>query len=205
MSESSKLRAPVDPIAQLTQLLARLPGIGERTAQRLTFFILRSSPGYARDLSEAIGRVVREVRLCSRCCTLTPTDPCAICADTRRDERVLCVVESVQDVLAIERTREFKGRYHVLHGALSPLDGIGPDQLKVQELLVQLQSGTVEEIILATNTKVEGEATALYLARLLRPLGLRISRIAQGVPMGGDLEFADQVTLGRALVGRREY
>jgi recombination protein RecR len=196
---------PVDPIAQLNQLLARLPGIGERTAQRLTFFILRAPPGYARDLSESIGRVVREVRLCSRCCTLTPQDPCAICADTRRDDRVLCVVESVQDQLAVERTREFKGRYHVLHGALSPLDGVGPDQLKVQELLGQLQSGVVEEVILATNPTVEGEATALYLSRLLKPFGLRLSRIAQGVPMGGDLEYADQVTLARALVGRREF
>jgi recombination protein RecR len=195
----------VDPIAQLTQLLARLPGIGERSAQRLTYHILRAPPDYAADLSEAIGRVVREVRLCSRCCTLTPTDPCVTCSDTRRDERMLCVVESVQDLTAIERTREFKGRYHVLHGALSPLDGVGPEQLKVQELLHQLQSGVVEEVILATNPTVEGEATALYLSRLLKPFGLKVSRIAQGVPMGGDLEYADQVTLARALSGRREF
>lgn len=198
------MTAPVDPIAHLSQLLARLPGVGERSAQRLTFHILKSSPSYARELSEAIGRVVREVRLCSRCCNLTPRDPCALCADSRRDARVLCVVESVQDMLAVERTREFRGRYHVLHGALSPLDGVGPEQLKVQELLAQLQSGEVEEIILATNPTVEGEATALYLSRLLRPFGLRLSRIAQGVPMGGDLEYADQVTLARALSGRRE-
>jgi recombination protein RecR len=197
--------APVDPIAQLTQLLSRLPGIGERTAQRLAFFILKQPPSYARDLSEAIGRVVREVRLCSRCCTLTPTDPCAICADPRREERLLCVVEGVQDVLAIERTREYRGRYHVLHGTLSPLDGVGPDQLKVQELLAQLQAAPVEEVILATNTKVEGEATALYLAKLLKPFGVKVSRIAQGVPIGGDLEFADQATLGRALAGRRDF
>lgn len=199
------MSAPPDPIAHLTQLLARLPGIGERTAQRLTFFILRSPPAYARDLSEAIGRVVREVRLCSRCCTLTPQDPCAICSDARRDDRQLCVVESVQDLAAIERTREFRGRYHVLHGSLSPLDGVGPEQLKVQELLAQLQSGAVEEVILATNPTVEGEATALYLSRLLKPFGLRISRIAQGIPMGGDLEYADQVTLARALAGRRDF
>lgn len=194
-----------DPIARLTQLLARLPGIGERTAHRLTYYILRASPGYAKELSEAIGRVVREVRLCSRCCTLTPQDPCVVCSDGRRDARVLCVVESVQDLAAIERTREFKGGYHVLHGALSPLDGVGPEQLKVQELLARLHDGAVEEVILATNPTVEGEATALYLSRLLRPFGLRISRIAQGVPLGGDLEYADQVTLARALVGRREF
>jgi recombination protein RecR len=195
---------PPDPIAQLTQLLAKLPGVGERSAQRLTFHILRSSPDYARELSEAIGRVIREVKLCSRCCNLTPVDPCAICGDTRRDDRTLCVVESVQDLLAVERTREFRGRYHVLHGALSPLDGVGPDDLKVQELLAQLQASAVEEVILATNPTVEGEATALYLARLMKPFGLRISRIAQGVPMGGDLEYADQVTLARAMAGRRE-
>lgn len=198
------MNPPVDPIAQLSQLLARLPGIGERTAQRLTFFILRSPTGYAHDLSEAIRRVVSEVRLCSRCCTLTPHDPCSLCADTRRDARQVCVVQSVQDLLAIERTREFQGRYHVLHGALSPLDGVGPDQLKIQELLASLQEGPVEEVILATSPTVEGEATALYLSRLLRPLGLKVSRIAQGVPMGGDLEYADQVTLARAMAGRRE-
>jgi recombination protein RecR len=194
-----------DPMARLTQLLARLPGVGERTAQRLTFHLLRSDPTYGRELSEAIVRVLDEVRLCSRCCTLTPQDPCASCADTRRDETVLCVVESVQDLQAIERTREFKGRYLVLHGALSPLEGIGPDQLKVQELLARLQDGRVEEVILATNPTVEGEATALYLSRLLKPFGLKVSRIAQGVPMGGDLEYADQVTLARALEGRRAY
>lgn len=199
------LEPPVDPIARLTQLLAKLPGIGERTAQRLTFFILRAQGDYARELSEAIGRVVSEVKLCSRCCNLSQHDPCVLCADARREVRSLCVVESVQDVLAIERTREFRGRYHVLHGALSPLEGIGPDQLKVQELLGQLQSGTVEEVILATGTRVEGEATALYLARLLKPFGVKVSRLAQGMPMGGELEYADQATLGRALLNRRDY
>lgn len=196
---------PVDPIARLTQLLAKLPGIGERTAQRLTFFILRSQGDYARDLSEAIAQVVSEVKLCSRCCNLSQHDPCSLCADPRRETHSLCVVESVQDVLAIERTREFRGRYHVLHGALSPLEGVGPDQLKVQELLSQLQAGTVEEVILATGTRVEGEATALYLARLLKPFGVKVSRLAQGMPMGGELEYADQATLGRALLNRRDY
>ena len=194
-----------DPMARLTQLLARLPGIGERTAQRLTLHILRAPPGYAQDLSEAVGRVVRDVRMCSRCCNLTSGELCAVCADTRRDGRLLCVVQSIQDLTAVERTREFRGRYHVLHGALSPLDGVGPDQLRIAELLAQLQGGGVEEVILATSPTVEGEATALYLSRLLRPLGVAVSRIAQGVPMGGDLEFADQVTLARALEGRRAY
>lgn len=193
-----------DPIARLTQLLARLPGVGERTAQRLTFFLLRAPPDYPRELADAIGRVVTEVRLCSRCCTLTPQDPCATCRDPRREARQLCVVESVQDQLAVERTREFRGHYHVLHGALSPLDGVGPEQLKLKELLARVGHDEVDEVILATNPTVEGEATALYLSRLLKPLGLKVSRIAQGVPMGGDLEYADQVTLARALAGRRE-
>jgi recombination protein RecR len=198
-------RETADPMARLTQLLARLPGIGERTAQRLTFHLLRSPPEYGRELAEAVVRVLDEVRLCSRCCTLTPQDPCILCTEPRRDDTLLCVVESVQDLTAIERTREFRGRYHVLHGALSPLEGVGPDQLKVKELLARLHDGRVEEVILATNPTVEGEATALYLSRLLKPFGLRVSRIAQGVPMGGDLEFADQVTLARALEGRRSY
>ena len=172
----------------------------------LHFISCESSPDYARDLSDAISRVVRgEVKFCSRCCNLTPVDPCSICGDPRRDDRLLCVVESVQDLVAVERTREFKGRYHVLHGSLSPLDGIGPDQLKMQEMIAQLHSGVVEEVILATNPTVEGEATALYLARLLKPFGLRISRIAQGVAQGVDLEYADQVTLARAVAGRREF
>jgi recombination protein RecR len=145
------------------------------------------------------------VRLCSQCCNLTSQDPCAICRDPRRDERTICVVESVPDLLAVERTREFRGRYHVLHGALSPLDGVGPDQLKIKELLARLSPDSgVEEVIVATDPTVEGEATALYLSRLLKPLGVRVTRIAQGVPMGGDLEYADQVTLARALQGRRE-
>lgn len=193
-----------DPIARLTVLLARLPGVGERTAQRLTYYLLRAPADYTQELSEAIGRVVREVHLCSRCCTLTPTDPCALCTDTRRDDRLLCVVESAQDIAAIERTREFRGRYHVLHGVISPLEGIGPDQLKVRELIARFEGGAIEEVILATGTRVEGEATALYLARLLKPFGVKVSRIAQGLPMGGELEYADQVTLGRALLGRRE-
>jgi recombination protein RecR len=144
------------------------------------------------------------VRLCSVCCNLTAQDPCGICRDAQRDDKVICVVESVPDLLAVERTREFRGLYHVLHGALSPLDGVGPDQLKLKELLERLATGSVQEVIVATDPTVEGEATALYLARLVKPLGVRVTRIAQGVPMGGNLEYADQVTLARALAGRRE-
>jgi len=192
-----------DPIARLTVLLARLPGVGEKTAQRLAFHILESTPQYARDLAEALTSLERDVRLCSSCCNLTSQDPCSICADAQRDTKIVCVVESVPDLLAVERTREFRGRYHVLHGALSPLDGVGPDQLKLKELVTRLH-GDVQEVIVATNPTVEGEATAHYLTRLIKPLGVRVTRIAQGVPMGGDLEYADQVTLARALSGRRE-
>ena len=192
-----------DPIARLTVLLAKLPGVGEKTAQRLAFHILESEAGYARDLAQALLALREEVRLCSTCCNLTANDPCPICRDSQRDARVICVVETVPDLLAVERTREFRGRYHVLHGALSPLDGVGPDQLKLRELVARLGQG-VEEVIVATNPTVEGEATALYITRLVKPLGVRVTRIAQGVPMGGDLEYADQVTLARALQGRRE-
>jgi recombination protein RecR len=193
-----------DPIARLVKELARLPGIGEKTAQRLAFHILKAGPGYAGDLAAAVTGVVRDVRLCSSCQTLTDRDPCPICADPQRDARTLCVVEGVPDLVAVERTHEYRGRYHVLHGALSPLDGVGPGDLKIRELLLRLEASPVDEVIVATNPDVEGEATALYLTKLLKPLGLKVTRIAQGVPMGGDLEYADQVTLARALAGRRE-
>ncbi len=196
--------AVADPIARLVKELARLPGIGEKTAQRLAFHILKAGPAYAGELAAAIAGIVRDVRLCSSCQTLTDKDPCAICADPRRDARTLCVVESVPDLLAVERTHEFRGRYHVLHGALSPLDGVGPSVLKIRELLLRLETEPADEVVVATNPDVEGEATALYLTKLLKPLGVKVTRIAQGVPMGGDLEYADQVTLARALAGRRE-
>jgi recombination protein RecR len=196
--------AVADPIARLVKELAKLPGIGEKTAQRLAFHILKAGAGYAGDLAGAIAGVVRDVRLCSSCQTLTDRDPCAICANPDRDARQLCVVEGVPDLLAIERTHEFRGRYHVLHGALSPLDGVGPSELKIRELLVRLEETPADEVVVATNPDVEGEATALYLQKLLKPLGVKVTRIAQGVPMGGDLEYADQVTLARALAGRRE-
>jgi len=196
--------AVADPIARLVKELAKLPGIGEKSAQRLAFHILKAGPAYAGDLAAAIAAVVRDVSLCSSCQTLTDRDPCPICRDERRDRRTLCIVEGVPDLLAIERTHEFRGRYHVLHGALSPLDGVGPGDLKIRELLVRLEHEPADEVVIATNPDVEGEATALYLSKLLKPIGIKVTRIAQGVPMGGDLEYADQVTLARALAGRRE-
>jgi len=193
-----------DPLNRLVAQLAKLPGIGEKTAQRLAFHILRAPSEYATDLAQAIREVKEKVHLCARCFSLTDSELCGFCRDGKRDERVLCVVETFADLMALERTREFKGRYHVLHGVLSPLDGVGPEQLRIKELLARLGDGHVEEIILATNPDVEGEATALYLTRLLKPMGIRVSRIAQGLPMGGDLEYADQATLAKALSARRE-
>ena len=193
-----------EPVARLIDALQRLPGIGPKTAQRLTFFLLKRPIDEVRELSASLMAVKERIVYCSICFNVTDQDPCRICADPARDGAVVCVVEEPNDLLAMERTGEFKGRYHVLLGALSPLDGIGPDDLKVRELLLRLESGEARELILATNPNVEGEATALYLARLLRPLGLRITRIARGLPVGGDLEYADQVTLSKALEGRRE-
>jgi recombination protein RecR len=195
------------PLQRLVAELGRLPGIGEKTALRLAFHILRSDQEYARGLAQAIVTATEKVRLCSVCCTLTDADPCGLCADPRRDGTVLCVVEGVQDLMAIERSREFRGRYHVLHGVLAPIEGVGPDQLRIKELLARLtprDQPAVGEVIVATNPDVEGEATALYLMRLLRPLGTRVTRIAQGIPMGGDLEYADPATLARAIQARRE-
>lgn len=192
------------PINRLVAQLAKLPGIGEKTAQRLAFHILRSPAEYARDLAAALGEVVDKVQLCEQCFSLSEHRLCALCTDPKREDRLLCVVESVADQLAVERTREFRGRYHVLHGVLSPLEGVGPDQLRIKELLARLSHGHVDEVIVATNPDIEGEATSLYLTRLLKPLGLRVSRLAMGLPMGGDLEYADQATLARALAGRQE-
>jgi recombination protein RecR len=193
-----------EPVARLIEALQRLPGIGPKTAQRLTFFLLKRPADEVRELSAALVAVKERIVYCRTCFNVTDEDPCRICADMRRDDHVLCVVEEPNDLLAMERTGEFRGRYHVLLGALSPLDGIGPDDIKVRELLARLDAGGVNEVILATNPNVEGEATALYLAKLLRPLGVRVTRIARGLPVGGDLEYADQVTLSKALEGRRE-
>jgi len=194
------------PIARLVQQLAKLPGVGEKTAARLAFHILRAPAEDAAALAAAIAEVRQKIRSCSICCDLTETDPCAICRDARRDGGLVCVVAQPQDVLAIERAGGYHGRYHVLHGVLSPLDGIGPDDLRVAELVRRCGAGAsdVGEVILATSSTVEGEATAVYLAKLLRPLGVKTSRIATGVPIGGELEYADQVTLARAIDGRRE-
>jgi recombination protein RecR len=193
-----------EPVARLIDALQRLPGIGPKTAQRLTFFLLKRPADEVRELSESLVAVKDRIVYCRTCFNVTDEDPCRLCADPARDARLLCVVEEPNDLLAMERTGEYRGRYHVLLGALSPLDGIGPDDLKVRELLARIEAGAVEEVILATNPNVEGEATALYLAKLLRPLVLRVTRIARGLPVGGDLEYADQVTLSKALEGRRE-
>ena len=193
-----------EPVARLIDALQRLPGIGPKTAQRLTFYMLKRPHDEVRELGEALFAVKEKITYCRTCFNVTDEDPCRICDDPRRDPHVLCVVEEPNDLLAMERTGEYKGRYHVLLGALSPLDGVGPDDLKIRELLARLDGQETTEVILATNPNVEGEATALYLAKLLRPLAVRITRIARGLPVGGDLEYADQVTLSKALEGRRE-
>jgi recombination protein RecR len=197
------MASATDPIRRLVLAFSRLPGIGEKTATRLTFFVLNGPPDVARELSAALADIRERVRFCSVCCNLTEADPCRFCADPRRDDRLVCVVESVPSLLAIERTGEFRGRYHVLHGVISPLDGIGPEQLRLKELVARVALG-IDEVIVATNPSVEGEATALYIQRLMRPLGVRMTRIASGVSVGTDLEYADQATLGRALTARRE-
>jgi recombination protein RecR len=185
--------------------LTRLPGVGRKSAQRIAFHLLRSSEGDAKKLAQAILDLKARVEDCRICGNVTETQPCAICADSRRDTSILCVVEQPMDVLAIERTGEFRGSYHVLKGSLSPIDGIGPEQLKLTELIERVKAGGVAEVIVATNPTAQGEATALYIARLLQPMsGVRVTRIARGVPMGSDLEFSDQVTLARAMSGRKE-
>lgn len=192
------------PVAELVERLTRLPTIGRKTAQRLAFYLLKAPAAEARELAEAILQVRERVRPCSRCNDLTDRDPCALCADPQRDDALLCVVEEGHDMAAIERTRHFRGRYHVLGGALSPLDGIGPDELHVDQLLGRVREGQVREVIVATNPTVEGEATAAYLARILKPTGVAVSRIAAGIPVGGDIEYADEVTMSRAMEGRRQ-
>jgi len=189
---------------RLVTELAKFPGIGKKTATRLAFFILRQPLSEAEALASAIRDLKEKIRFCSRCFHITENDPCPLCTDPGRDDGLLCVVEEPQDVLAIERSRSFSGRYHVLHGALSPLDGVGPEELKISELLQRLEEGLVREVVVATNFTVEGEATALYLARQIRPLGLRVTRLAHGIPMGSDLEFVDEATVNQAIAGRRD-
>ncbi len=188
----------------LIQELGRLPGIGEKTATRLAFHILRSPKQYAETLAQTLQAVVNRIHFCTICQNFTEADPCATCSDTRRDREVILVTEGPQEMRAIEQGKSFRGLYHILHGALSPLDRVGPEDLKIKELLQRLSGLSVREVILATNTNVEGEATALYLTRLIKPLGIKLTRIAMGIPMGGDLEYVDSMTLQRAIEGRRE-
>ena len=190
-------------IEKLIESFERLPSIGNKTAARLAFYILNSSEEETNEFVQAIINAKKNLKYCSTCFNISDTDPCTICANAGRDKSTICVVEDVKDVVAMEKTHEFKGVYHVLHGSISPMNGIGPDDIKIKELLSRLMDGSVKEVILATNPRVEGEATAIYLSKLIKPLGITVTRIAHGIPVGGDLEYTDEVTLSRALEGRR--
>ena len=192
------------PVQELIDELGRLPGVGPKSAQRIAFYLLKADVQDAKRLASAIVDAKDRVSWCRRCFNIAEGELCHFCRDDRRDPQLICVVEESRDIVAVERTGEFRGLYHVLQGAISPIEGIGPEQLRVKELLARVNDDDVTEVILATNPNIEGEATAMYLARLLKPLGLRVTRIASGLPVGGDLEYADEVTLGRALEGRRE-
>ncbi|MFD0621179.1 MULTISPECIES: recombination mediator RecR [Paenibacillus] len=193
-----------EPIAKLIDAFTHLPGIGPKTAARLAFHVLRMKEDDVIDFAKALVNVKRNLHYCSVCCNITDVDPCRICQDKSRDNSAICVVQESRDLVAMERTKEFQGYYHVLHGAISPMEGIGPDEIRVAELLRRLSDERVQELILATNPNIEGEATAMYLSRLVKPFGIRVTRIAHGLPVGGDLEYADEVTLSKALEGRRE-
>lgn len=193
-----------EPVSRLIEELGKLPGIGPKSAARLTYYLLRIPEAEARALAEAIIAVKEKTVLCSSCQNITDSNPCAVCASKERDHSIICVVKEPLDIMALERTGRYRGLYHVLHGVLSPMDGIGPDDLKIKELLQRLKAGSVSEVILATNPNLEGEATAMYLQRLLSPFGVRLTRLARGLPVGGDLEYADEVTLTHALEGRQE-
>ncbi|MGG2197325.1 recombination mediator RecR [Paenibacillus validus] len=193
-----------EPLAKLIDSFSRLPGIGPKTAGRLAFHVLRMKEDDVIDFAKALVNVKRNLHYCSICCNITDTDPCRICQDKSRDVSAICVVQEPKDLVAMERTKEFNGYYHVLHGAISPMEGIGPDEIRIADLLKRLSDERVQELILATNPNIEGEATAMYLSRLVRPFGIKVTRIAHGLPVGGDLEYADEVTLTKALEGRRE-
>jgi recombination protein RecR len=193
-----------EPVNRLVEQFKKLPGIGTKSAQRLAFFILKMDMLDATQLAETILEVKRSIRRCSTCNNLTDIDPCRFCTHPGRSDKVLCIVEESNNILPVEKTREFNGRYHVLMGSISPLKGVSPEQLGIPSLLLRLQSGLIEEVIVATNPNVEGETTAMYLSRLIKPLGIRVTRLALGLPMGGDLEYADEVTMSKALEGRRE-
>lgn len=192
------------PIANLIEQLSKLPGIGKKTAQRLAFYILEMDNVEAEKLAYSIKEAKEKIHYCKVCCNLTDEEICSICSDSKRDRSIICVVEGAKDVVAMEKTREYKGLYHVLHGVISPMENVGPNDIRIKELLDRLKDGDVEEVIIATNPTVEGEATALYIAKLLKPLGLKITRIAYGIPVGGDLEYYDEVTLSKAMENRRE-
>ena len=198
------MRQYAKPLAKLISELSKLPGIGGKTAQRLAYYILSLPAEEANALANSITEAKANMRFCSVCGNLTDVDPCPICSDSARDGSVICVVESPRDVAAMERVREFKGLYHVLNGVISPMDGVGPEDINIRQLIVRLQQSDVKEVILATNPNIEGEATAMYIARLIKPSGIKVSRIAHGLPVGGDLEYADEVTLSKAMEGRRE-
>lgn len=193
-----------EPLAKLIDSFSKLPGIGPKTAGRLAFHVLRMKEEETIDFAKALVSVKRNLSYCSICCNITDIDPCRICQDKSRDASVICVVQEPKDLVAMERTKEFNGYYHVLHGAISPMEGIGPDEIHMAELLKRLSDEQVQELILATNPNIEGEATAMYMSRLVKPFGLKVTRIAHGLPVGGDLEYADEVTLTKALEGRRE-
>lgn len=193
-----------EPISKLIDGFMKLPGIGPKTASRLAFFVLGMKEEDVMDLAKALVNAKRNLIYCSQCQNITDVDPCRICGDQSRDRSVICVVQEPKDVIAMERTREFSGEYHVLHGAISPMDGIGPEDIRIPELLKRLHNEEIKEIILATNPTIEGEATAMYISRLVKPTGIRVTRIARGIPVGGDLEYADEVTISKALEGRRE-
>lgn len=192
------------PLTELINQFSRLPGIGKKTAQRLAYSILEQPPERAKAFAEALVNAREKIHFCSVCQSLTDLEVCQICSDIQRDKSVICVVEDPRDVMAFERTREYSGVYHVLHGVISPLDNIGPDKLRIKELMARLGDGSVKEIIMATNPTVEGEATASYISRLVKPMGIKVTRLAYGIPVGGDLEYADEYTLARALEGRNE-
>jgi len=194
-----------DAIGRLVQEFSKLPGIGPKSAQRITFYLLRSSEEQARALAEALLGLKQKITLCSLCCNVTESDPCPICRNPQRDTSMVCIVEQPQDIIALEHTGVYKGLYHVLHGAISPTEGIGVDDIRIRELLNRLQSNTVSEVILATNTNLEGEQTAMYLSRVITPLGIKVTRLARGLPFGTELEYADDVTLTHALEGRQEF
>lgn len=193
-----------ETVTKLINQFEKLPGIGHKTAVRLAFYILESPKEYAEEMSSSILEARNKIKFCSKCYNITETDPCQICSNSKRDESIICVVENVKDVIAMEKTHEYKGLYHVLHGAISPMNNIGAADIKIKELLSRLSDDAIKEVIIATNPTVEGEATAMYISRLIKPIGLKVTRIAHGIPVGGDLEYTDEITLIKALEGRRE-